>query len=60
MLNDDRIDLLVIGMRLEQDIDANIKTLSGDATYTADDRSLLTEFCAQAYETDAIKRLTIE
>jgi predicted aldo/keto reductase-like oxidoreductase len=59
-LDDDRIDLLVIGMRLEKDIDANIKTLTGDLTYTTDDRALLAEFSAMAYESDAIKKMRID
>ena len=44
MLDDERIHLLVIGMRLEQEIDANIRTLTGDTTYTLEDRTLLAEF----------------
>ncbi len=60
VLDDERIDLLVIGMRLEEEVDANIKTLSGDVTYTLDDRALLTEFCAEAYDSDAIKRMRID
>jgi len=60
VLDDERIDLLVIGMRLEQDIEANTKTLSGDITYTADDRALLAEFCAKAYDSDAIKKMRID
>jgi predicted aldo/keto reductase-like oxidoreductase len=60
VLDDDRIDLLVIGMRLEKDIDANIKTLSDDLTYTSDDRALLAEFSAMAYESDAIKKMRID
>ena len=55
VLDDERIDLLVIGMRLKEEIDANIETFSGDVTYTLDDRALLTEFCAEAYDSDAIK-----
>jgi len=57
VLDDPRIDLLVIGMRLKEEIDANIRTFSGDVTYTLDDRALLTEFMAKAYESDAIKRM---
>jgi predicted aldo/keto reductase-like oxidoreductase len=60
VLQDQRIHLLTIGMRLKEEVDANIKTLSGDATYTLDDRALLTEFCAKAYNTDAIKRMKID
>jgi predicted aldo/keto reductase-like oxidoreductase len=60
VLDDDRIHILNIGMRLKPEIDANIKTLAGDVTYTTDDRALLAEFCAKAYETDAIKSLKID
>jgi predicted aldo/keto reductase-like oxidoreductase len=60
VLNDERIHLLVIGMRLKNEIDANIKTLAGDVTYTVDDRGLLAAFSAQAYESDAMKRLRID
>ncbi len=60
VLDDDRIHLLVIGMRLKTEVDANINTLSGDVTYSADDRALLTEFCAEAYRSDAIKKMKIE
>lgn len=60
VLDDDRVDLLAIGMRLEKEVDANIKTLSGDVTYTVDDRALLAEFCVKAYDSDAIKAMKID
>jgi predicted aldo/keto reductase-like oxidoreductase len=60
VLEDDRVDLLVIGMRLEAEIDANIQMLAGDLTYTDDDRALLAEFSAMAYESDAIKKMRID
>ncbi|MHC4692147.1 MAG: aldo/keto reductase [Planctomycetota bacterium] len=60
VLQDERIHLLTIGMRLKEEVDANIKILSKDATYTIDDRALLTEFCAKAYDSDAIKRMRID
>lgn len=60
VLQDERIDMLTIGMRLEGEIDANIKTLSGDATYTPNDRALLAEFSAKAFESDAIKKMRID
>ncbi len=59
-LDDTRIDLLVIGMRLRKDVDENIETLSGDVTCTAEDRALLKAYCARAYESDAIKKMKIE
>ena len=60
VLQDKRIHLLTIGMRLKQEIDANIKTLSDDVAYTLDDRALLAQFCAKAYDSDAIKAMKIE
>ena len=60
LLEDERIHLLVIGMRLKEEVDANIKILSSDATYTLDDRALLAEFSAKAYDSDAIKRMRID
>jgi predicted aldo/keto reductase-like oxidoreductase len=60
VLDDDRVDLLVIGMRLEKEVDANIKTLSGDASYTLDDRALLAQFSAKAFDSDAIKKMRID
>ena len=60
MLQDKRIHLLTIGMRLKKEVDANIRTLSGDATYILDDRALLAEFSARAFDSDAIKAMRID
>ena len=60
VLQDERIDILTIGMRLEGEIDANIKALSGDATYTPNDRALLAEFSAKAFESDTIKKMRVD
>jgi predicted aldo/keto reductase-like oxidoreductase len=60
VLQDPRVHLLNIGMRLKEDIDANIKILSGDTTYTPEDRDLLAEFSAQLYDTDAMRKLRVE
>jgi predicted aldo/keto reductase-like oxidoreductase len=60
VLQDQRVHLLTIGMRLEGEIDANLKILSGDATYTAADRALLAEFSAKLYDTEAIKKMKVE
>jgi len=56
VLQDERIGLLVIGMRLEKELDANLRTLGGDPTYTLDDRALLTDFMARAYDSDDTAR----
>ena len=60
VLDDERIHILNIGMRLEEEVDANIKTLLGDATYTMDDRALLAEFSARALDSDAIKAMRVD
>ena len=60
VLQDQRIHLLNIGMRLKEEIDANVNILSGDGTYTPEDRTLLAEFSAKLYDTDAIKKMRVE
>jgi len=60
VLQDQRIHLLNIGMRLQHEIDDNIRILTQESAYTLEDRALLAGFSAKLYETDAIKKLTIE
>jgi len=60
VLQDQRVHMLTIGMRLKEEIDANLKILSSDATYTPKDRSLLAEFSATLYDTDTIKKMKVE
>jgi len=60
VLQDPRVHVLNIGMRLTEEIDANIKIISGDTTFTPEDRDVLAQFSAQLYDTDSIKRLRIE
>ena len=60
VLHDERVHLLVIGMRGKNEIDANVKTFTGDVTYTTKDRALLAEFSAEAFDSDAIKKMKIE
>jgi predicted aldo/keto reductase-like oxidoreductase len=60
VLSDPRIHLLVIGMRLKEEVDANLRTLSGDAKYTLEDRALLAEFAAKAFDSNAIKAMKVE
>ncbi len=59
-MTDGRIHVLNIGMRLESEIDANVRALAGDLTYTDEDRALLAEFSAKAYESDALKKMKLE
>ncbi len=60
VLQDPRVHILNIGMRLKEEINANIKILSGNAIYTAEDRALLAEFSAKLYDTDEIKKMKVE
>jgi predicted aldo/keto reductase-like oxidoreductase len=60
VLQDQRIHVLNIGMRLKEEIDANLKILSGDGAYTLEDRALLAEFKAKLYDTNAMKKLRVE
>jgi predicted aldo/keto reductase-like oxidoreductase len=60
VLQDQRVDLLDIGMSLKEHVDTNIKILSSDGACTPADRVLLEEFSAKLYETDTIKKMRIE
>ena len=60
VLRDQRVHILTIGMRLKNEIDANLEILTGDPTYTPEDRALLAEFSTKLYDTNAIKKLRIE
>jgi predicted aldo/keto reductase-like oxidoreductase len=60
VLQDKRIHLLAIGMRLKQEIDANIETICGDITYTTADRALLAEFSAEALDSAAMRKMVVE
>jgi len=60
VLQDQRVHVLAIGMHLPDQIDANLKTFSGEAICTPEDRTLLAEFSAKLFETDTIKKLRIE
>lgn len=59
-MQDPRIAVFDIGMRTKPEIDANLKIVADDTTYTTEDRALLAEYSAKLYETDAIKRLRTE
>ena len=60
VLSDQRIGVLVIGVRSKREIDANIKTVLGPHQCTLEDRALLAEFCAKAFESKVIKGMRID
>jgi len=60
LLQDERVHILTIGMRFPAEIDANIKTLSGDTTYTNEDRALLAGVSADVLSDEKVKKMPVE
>jgi predicted aldo/keto reductase-like oxidoreductase len=60
VMQDKQINLLVIGMRSKEEVDANIKVVSTDGNFTEEDRILLEEFIQRLYETGIVKRMRRE
>ena len=60
ILQDERVHVLNIGMRLKVEVDANLKVLAGQAASTPADRALLADYSAKLYETPAFKKLRVE
>ncbi|MDP6545827.1 MAG: aldo/keto reductase [Phycisphaerae bacterium] len=60
VLQDKRIQMLCIGMRLKSDIDANIKILAGKPAFTDADRGLLEDFGPKALKSNAMKKMKVE
>jgi len=60
VLKDKRINMLCIGMRFRHEIDANIKTLAGDVTFTEADKALLEDFGPKALKSKAMSKMKVE
>ena len=60
VLQDQRVHILNIGMRFPAEIDANIKTLAGDTTYTNEDRALLAGVSAAVLSDENVKKMSVE
>jgi predicted aldo/keto reductase-like oxidoreductase len=60
LLQDQRVHILTIGMRFPAEIDANIKTLAGDTTYTLEDRGLLTGVSAAVLSDENVRKMSVE
>ncbi|HPA17772.1 MAG TPA: aldo/keto reductase [Verrucomicrobiae bacterium] len=60
VLGDPRVHMLVIGMRLRKEVDANLDMLSNAAICTPQDRTLLEEFTARLLETDTARKFRVE
>lgn len=59
VLRDERVSMLNIGVSMPSDIDNNLVTITGDPTYTNQDRDILAEFSAQAYESQLVKEMEV-
>lgn len=60
VMQDDRVNMLAIGMRYRAEIDTNIKTIAGDTTYTNQDRALLAGVSAAVLSDDNVKKMSVE
>ncbi|HVU90341.1 MAG TPA: aldo/keto reductase [Pirellulales bacterium] len=59
VLQDPRISMLNIGVSMPADIDQNLATLTGNLTYTNEDRTLLAEFSAKAYGSETVQKMKV-
>ena len=60
VLQDGRVHILTIGMRTPAEVDANIKTLAGDTTYTNEDRGLLAGFTSALLSDENVRKMRVE
>jgi aryl-alcohol dehydrogenase-like predicted oxidoreductase len=59
VLQDPRVSILNIGVTYPADVDKNLKTLRGDLRFTLDDRELLADFSAAAYDSPLVQGLKV-
>ncbi|MBL7044875.1 MAG: aldo/keto reductase [Pirellulaceae bacterium] len=60
VLRDERVHMLAIGMRFPAEIDTNIRTFSGDTTYTNEDRALLAGVSAAVLDSENVRKMPVE
>ena len=60
VLQDDRVQILTIGMRYPDEVDANIKTLASDTIYTNEDRALLADAGAAVLSDRNVRKMSVE
>ncbi len=60
VLNDKRVDLLVIGMRLNHEVDANVSTVAAGGPFSAADKALLNDFRAKLLATERFKKMRVD
>lgn len=59
VLRDERVSMLNIGVSMPSDIDRNVATITANPTYTNEDRDILAEFSARAYESQLVKEMEV-
>ena len=57
VIGDERVSLMAIGMGYREDVDRNSATLASDLTLTEEDRQLLADYSARAYQSERIKKM---
>jgi predicted aldo/keto reductase-like oxidoreductase len=60
LIQDERVHILNIGMRFPTEIDANIKTLAGDTTFTNEDRGLLAGVSSAVLSHEDVRKMNVE
>lgn len=59
VLQDERISMLNIGMSVIEDVDDNLSIITGDTMFTEDDKALLADYGARAYDSEYMKSMRI-
>ncbi|MFQ6133910.1 MAG: aldo/keto reductase [Armatimonadota bacterium] len=59
-MQDDRVQVMAIGMRSPAEVDANIATLTGDTAYTNEDRALLAKAGAAVLNHEDVRKMSVE
>ena len=60
LLQDDRVHILAIGMRNIAEINANIRAVAGDTTFTNEDRALLARVSSAVLNNEKVRKMKIE
>jgi predicted aldo/keto reductase-like oxidoreductase len=60
VLQDDRVQVMTIGMRYRKEVDYNTKVLAGDTTYTHEDRALLSDAGAAVLSDKDVRKMSVE
>ena len=59
VLQDERVSMLNIGMSVIEDVDDNLAIITGDTMFREDDKTLLADYGARAYDSEYMKSMRI-